>query len=1324
MRSFPTRLLSRALPALALLTAVLSCAQQVGDIDRTQPGLLAKSIFSGDWFLRRTVIDVPYDAGYTFIGEQEDLQRIRWDIQRDLLVALRVLPLIDGTPDTAPVAAFKIEAHVDVLREYNASTGEATNVIVENTNDNLWYERAFVRVDWSKNLVTNFSFYLDQLNVEAVAYHVEDTSDPDSVLVGVKQPDGTWQDTQDPGAIAALDDAQYLDVVSRVFVKPELLTVEDVDGTLLQEPACWYYLNEDCAPAIVSIRNSFLKVDAATTDYEPLDYPDNAVVRDGEGQPVRVRWTKDGDRERVRTAAQIGDDTSGQPTDPTATPADPYQATDPQAVRLPFFDKFGYFRVERFGYDPWYGEIESLRTYLVTRWNLWSKSHDDAGNVLPYAARGYRPIVYYLSPDFPEALLPAAYKAVDAWNEAFRQTAGELTGQPAPRLYELRPNSRVVDAGGKVLRRGEPIGDLRYSHLYYVSAPTRAGLLGFGPSSPDPFTGEIVAADAFIYGAGLDEVAAKGKDLIDLINGRLDPTDQAYGQNVQAYVATLKAGGHSTAAPSSEQLARFQASHPNPFAGGAKDQKGNASPLPPSWKTAGASSDPALDRLRRPAGWSTARLGQAKGTGVEDLALSDRELIALKGLGASNPTSTALTPAERAHVSPLAWAGSAGRERAHQRLMSYAKRRLTMTPFYDDAVAGLALQLKDVPSEQVLQMLRERIFKSAAEHEIGHTLGLRHNFEASSDALNYPPEYWKLRGETPEPLAPLTVTEREGKLRQFQYSSIMDYMGRFNADIEGLGYYDAAAIRFGYGQLVDTFETPPAEPMLGVVDAGPDANGDEQYDRPFTLDEVLRHFRHYTKIPGIVGGTAALAKRVPVPYTRDAATLMGRDPALSMEAQLTGDAPWTRSEIPYRFCSDEYESGSMYCHMFDQGADAFEIVSDVVDRYWNYYWFNNFKRDRVSFDEWDYMGSMYERYFSLLLRQYQNWVFDQWFVADRWEWLRSDPARWGIEDAPFTKATDAGGSGTAAAMTAFRFLQQVIAEPEPGAYMFDFSEGYYWALSEGALPVCESGWSYDSSEYCSDANLGLGDGRWFWSAYDWESGYYFYERLKWVGTFYDKLLALETLTSPDTYFLGVDTASAVDQWVISMYLTFPREMRRLFGGIAADRFDLYAGTFDATRTYVPPDPFAPASTEAITAENGNGPVDPATSFTVQLYMLWYGMAWLNANFDPSFNNQAKIWLKGSGDAITPTDPSKLVELADPFSGRIYVALDGDDPADPALGALMLRQGQRYLADYAEVKQDPYASASTLDYYRWRVENLVENVEVVRGLYDLYGTMYF
>jgi hypothetical protein len=44
----------------------------------------------------------------------------------------------------------------------------------------------------------------------------------------------------------------------------------------------------------------------------------------------------------------------------------------------------------------------------------------------------------------------------------------------------------------------------------------------------------------------------------------------------------------------------------------------------------------------------------------------------------------------------------------------------------------------------------------------------------------------------------LTDAQKEGEMRQHQYSSIMDYGNSWANDIQGLGKYDAAAIMFGY----------------------------------------------------------------------------------------------------------------------------------------------------------------------------------------------------------------------------------------------------------------------------------------------------------------------------------------------------------------------------------------------------------------------------------------------------------------------------------------------------------------------------------------------
>jgi hypothetical protein len=1324
------RLVRAGLLALAAAAVLAACAQDVGLIDRTQPGLLRKSVFEGEWFMRRTVIDAPYDTGFTFIGEQDDVSRVRFEVQEHHLIAWRVLPQVENTQDAAPVAVFAIEDHVDVKREYNPSTGEQTNVKVENTEDRAWYDRDYLRVDWSKNLVTNFNFYVEQLDQDPVSYFVEDAADPDRLLLGQKREDGSWEDVQDGAAQLDMDSADYLDVVTRAVVKPEQVLVEDYDGTLFTEPACWYYGNSDCAPAVITVRSAFLRVEAALSDYEPLDFPDNAIARDEEGAPVRVIWNESGDRVPIDEEGEvIGAPGTGGQT-PSAQPSNPYAVDDPTLVRVPMFDKFGYFRTERFGYDDLYGEVESDRVYLINRWNIWQQSHGADGQPLPYKDRQVRPIVYYLSPEFPEELMPAVDRMTDEWNAAFRDTVRTLTGRTElPAVFEVRPNSRRVDAEtGEVLARGEAIGDLRYSHVWLVDQPTRVGLLGYGPSAADPVTGEIFAADAFVYGAAVREFAAHGRDIIDLINGRLDPETLAQGEHVKAYVAQLKDGSAGPKARSMDERREFAKSHRGaappaagkpgkptsaPGAGGAMTPRPSASA---SAKKAG------IDKLKRPAGWASARLANVRQTGLEDLLMSDPGLMLMKGQGAIDPaTPVGMLPAGlRDRLSPVRWSSGEHHRASLERMRGFAKRNMMMAAFFDDAVAGLAIELQDTDPDEVIVELSRAIFRSTAEHEVGHTFGLRHNFEGSSDALNYHDAYWDVRGASPEPLAALDQDEVLGKAREYQYSSIMDYAGRFNADIAGLGHYDRAAIKFGYGQLVEVFDNQLDEPLLGVVDYG-----DGAWDRPFTLDEVLRDWRHYTKLPAIFGGIEGMRARRDVPYTPEAARLMGDTSGnTAYVAQLTGQTPWNAWEVPYRFCSDELVFGSATCNAFDMGADTYEVVADAIARYQNYYWFNNFKRDQVMFDEYDYMDSMWWRYFAFVKNSYDHWVFGQWFDADTWEWLRGDAAAWGVEDRPWEEAIDGGLALTAAAQDGMTFLQQVVATPEPGAYIYDFYEEYWWALDTQPLPLCGEEWAWDVEDYCADFNLGLGPARYFDSVYDVESGYYFYERLKWIGTFYDKILALEALTSPETYFLGIDTSSGVDQWAISMYLSFPEEVQRAFAGIAADRFDLYAGTFDDEGNYVAPDPFATGAAAQVFVDGG--PVDPSTSFTVQLYALWYGMAWLNANYDNTFNDSAQIWIEGSGEGLVPADTSeeRVIRFEDPFNNRTYMATRHSDEGIEGVGYAMLAQAQFWKdeldTELALAEPDP----GWVDYYEYRVKSIIENVEVVRGLHSLYGKLYF
>jgi len=107
------------------------------------------------------------------------LEKIRWEIHEDLVVGYRAyeyIPGIDPRVDPvasrighvvfkngqpykgSPVAAYKILSHFDRQRQYNAATGEQTNILVEDTADRPWYEREYMRVDWRANQLKYYGF--------------------------------------------------------------------------------------------------------------------------------------------------------------------------------------------------------------------------------------------------------------------------------------------------------------------------------------------------------------------------------------------------------------------------------------------------------------------------------------------------------------------------------------------------------------------------------------------------------------------------------------------------------------------------------------------------------------------------------------------------------------------------------------------------------------------------------------------------------------------------------------------------------------------------------------------------------------------------------------------------------------------------------------------------------------------------------------------------------------------------------------------------------------------------------------------------------------
>jgi len=143
------------------------------------------------------------------------------------------------------------------VRDYNASTGEEYDKVVENT-ERKWYERRFMRVDWSQNLVTNFEFLADfdhggvsSIRQDPAPYYVSDPRDPDHLRV------------ERPAKDQAAD---YLEVTQKLVASPATVDFEDEKNI----PLCWLeYSTQDCASQEIKLRNAFLRAARATTSRSP-----------------------------------------------------------------------------------------------------------------------------------------------------------------------------------------------------------------------------------------------------------------------------------------------------------------------------------------------------------------------------------------------------------------------------------------------------------------------------------------------------------------------------------------------------------------------------------------------------------------------------------------------------------------------------------------------------------------------------------------------------------------------------------------------------------------------------------------------------------------------------------------------------------------------------------------------------------------------------------------------------------------------------------------------------------------------------------------------
>lgn len=671
-------------------------------------------------------------------------------------------------------------------------------------------------------------------------------------------------------------------------------------------------------------------------------------------------------------------------------------------------------------------------------------------------------------------------------------------------------------------------------------------------------------------------------------------------------------------------------------------------------------------------------------------------------------------------------------------------------PFYTGTTDPMVRATQEIGREVIAKLrvdirtqVWKRIYRGTQQHEVGHTLGLRHNFEASTDALNYHRHFWDLKldaqGQVVNPFATETPAQGKGNMRMHMLASVMDYTAKFNGEFLGVGLYDKAAIKFGYGDLVETFDSPPALDKAPNAELAPLAN---YLATPADADPAVVMVQnhgvtdwnkitrrvHYTTLPAYFGGVDKLYARHDAswrdikgsPCAKDSDCTDGRTCAPLGDAAFCAKKSVREAEVPFRFCSDELSGQTPSCATNDEGADPFEITRNALEDYENYWFFWGYMRDNEMFNPNNYSNRV-TRQFYTATRQMQFWAVDfATYQKDGW-WKK----RYGKD---FDQDINGGLSGAYASLLGFNTMAQALGRPSPGYYVMNPARGRFEPYNNIDGQTAELHW-FDELDGARPVYASWGGG-------------YMYRPVT-AGQIYDRLAALQMLSDPTLpRFVGVNENEDTRRYLVSFFNLFPRQLIDLFGGISFEGVDSYGwillqgpnadGTADTLQRPLYAGNTGPAAKNCSDFPNNTPladkvgcvkyrvypdgrPTFPSTRFRMPLLGSVYGMSFLTKGYDRQYLDLARVFVAGNQaqitlpDSVTETD---IAKFTDPLSGRIYVAARiSKNTVNPGYEAVLA--AQKELAKYKSLEklQTDYLFSE----YQFRVSLL----DLVRTMHEVY-----
>lgn len=786
------------------------------------------------------------------------------------------------------IASYSVLSHFDIKRAYNPNTGEEQNVIEENTTDRPWYLREYLRVDWSTNLIeSSFSWdpmaqqsgFGDSIETEPLSYYVNDPQHPDAPLFDTAT---GYFDVTNRVYLKPKQVTLFGQTVSACLYRASIVigatapfgNCENTEVTLR-----W------------SFRRVAHQGEPGFTDYEPQHwdgeranafgvFTSNRLGNDPHYGILDTKWYRFANRYNIWQTSHV--DLGCDVPDPqVASAVDQLDAnhdgTDDvcEGAGLPGSrcdDLVGKctlpFARREIRPVPWHYTVGPDGDRVIRDWTFRATQEWDAAlRVAVQAGRRVecqhtggrstegtpwagQPCEQAFPIDQRDDADMATVRAVyECWDQNGYGSEACASLQPANSIASLRPVVVFCDnpvppgadpACGPAGTRVRP-GDLRYHHLNIWPTRQSSSPWGYGPTLADPLSGEVISAGINVYDFVTWSAAQSYADQVRWMNGDVKGTDLSSGRFIKDWAAS--SAGHSAqrelVSPPlldrSETDRRVGRVHESPVAlpaAPALTPAQQADVLRHAQRDLASRQLP-NDLSANPRAVFDARIQAAKDSPVEAELLNNLWLQ-LGGVDGQSP----LTDEVLDRVSPLRGLSPRAVVQAEQQLHrqlaaigqcmvgapeptglpSVAKMMATKFPGDPNDPARVA---------RMVDYLRGRMHYSVILHEMGHTVGFRHNFVSSFDSTNFRPQYWQLRTHngrdtdrctTPTPdgegcvgpryLDGLSQEELDGSIWTWQHTTVMDYPGEITQDMLGLGVYDYAGARMFYTGVADVAADP------------------------------------------------------------------------------------------------------------------------------------------------------------------------------------------------------------------------------------------------------------------------------------------------------------------------------------------------------------------------------------------------------------------------------------------------------------------------------------------------------------------------------------